>query len=221
MKKEELHNSYRKYLKQLILENVPGISFKKSPRANKPERICSESAEDHAIEVALQQNEVEKFKEIYNAAKIIRTELEKMNKWKFSGSFSDFTAPTQFSTLIRWIVFGPKCSTENMSKKNFIKKITDVVTQVVIQSFMSKRQVTYDPKTSVERDSMYSKMETPLNVCVGLYLHQTTRSKKFIDMFSSLNLSISYEKVIDIKKDVANAILEKRDENNAVFIPSC
>ena len=29
------------------------------------------------IEVALQQNEIEKFKEIYNAAKVIRTELEK------------------------------------------------------------------------------------------------------------------------------------------------
>ena len=68
---------------------------------------------------------------------------------------------------------------------------------------------------------MYSKIETPLNVGVGLYLHQTTRSKKVIDMFSGLNLRISYEKVIDIKKDVANAILEKRDENNGVLIPSC
>ena len=40
-------------------------------------------------------------------------------------------------------------------------------------------------------------------------------------MFSGLNLTISYEKVTDTKKDVANAILEKRDENNGVFIPSC
>ena len=68
---------------------------------------------------------------------------------------------------------------------------------------------------------MCSKIETPLNVGVGLYLHQTTRSKKLIDMFSGLNLSMSYEKVTDIKKDVANAIFEKRDESNGVFIPSC
>ena len=60
-----------------------------------------------------------------------------------------------------------------------------------------------------------------MNVDVGLYLHQTTRSKKLIDIFSGLNLSISYKKVIDIKKDVANAILEKRDENKGVFIPLC
>ena len=90
-----------------------------------------------------------------------------------------------------------------------------------MQSFMSKRQVTFEPKTSVERDSMYFKIETPLKVGEGLYLHQTTRSKKLINIFSGLNLSISYEKVIDIKKDVANAILEKRDENNGSFIPSC
>ena len=90
-----------------------------------------------------------------------------------------------------------------------------------MQSFVSKRRVTYKPKTSVERDSMYPKIETPLNVSVGLYLHQIPRSRKLIDMFSGLNLSISYEKVTDIKKDVANAILEKRDENNGLFIPSC
>ena len=100
--------------------------------------ICSKYAEDHTIEVRLQQNEVEKFKEVYNVAKIIKTELDKINKWKFSGLFSDFTASTQLFTLIQWIVFGPKCATENMSKKNFIKKIIDVVTEVVMQSFMNK-----------------------------------------------------------------------------------
>ena len=39
VKKEDLHNNYRKYLKQLMLENVPGVSFKKSPRAN--ENACT------------------------------------------------------------------------------------------------------------------------------------------------------------------------------------
>ena len=72
--------------------------------------------------MALQQNEVEKLKNINNAGKIIRTELEKMNKWKISESFSDFTAPIQLSTLIQRIGFSPKCATENMSKKNFIEK---------------------------------------------------------------------------------------------------
>ena len=33
-----------------------------------------------------------------------------------------------------------------------------------------------------------------------LYLHQTARNKKLIDMFDSLNLCINYDKVLDIKK---------------------
>ena len=83
-------------------------------------------------------------------------------------------------TLIRWIVFGPKCGTENMPEKKFIKKISDIVTHVVMQNFMSKRQVNYEQKSLHERDSMYSKCETPLNVGVGLYLHQTSRSKNVL-----------------------------------------
>ena len=80
VKEKDLHKSYRKYLKQLIIENIPGVSFNKSLRKFEPDRISSESAEDHAIEMALQQSEAENFKELYNAAKIIRTELEKNNK---------------------------------------------------------------------------------------------------------------------------------------------
>lgn len=52
-------------------------------------------------------------------------------------------------------------------------------------------------------------------------MHQTTRSKKLISMFGRLNLCINYDKVLDVKKDVTNAILEKCSENNGVFILTC
>ena len=92
--------------------------FKKTPRANKPERICSKSAEDHAIKVGLQQSEGKNFEEIDNTARrIVRSELEKINKWKFSRSFSVFTTSTQLSTLIQWVFCGPKCATKDMPKK--------------------------------------------------------------------------------------------------------
>ena len=40
-------------------------------------------------------------------------------------------------------------------------------------------------------------------------------------MSDNLNLCINYDKVLDTKKDVANAILGKRSENNGVCIPFC
>ena len=223
LKEDELGKSYKKYLRQLMIENIDNITFIKSPRLNEPDRICSTSTDNHALDMALQQSEAEKFKEIYNAAIIIRTELEKMEKWKFTGSFKDFKAPIQLSTLIRWIIYGPTVSLETKTdeKRNSIMKVVDVVTQVVTQSFHSKRQVTYKSKSDNERSSMYSKIETPLSVGVGLYLHQTSRSKKLIDTFSDLNLSATYDKLMNIKRDVAAAILSQRDAQNGVFIPSC
>ena len=56
---------------------------------------------------------------------------------------------------------------------------------------------------------------------IGLYLHHTTGSKKLVDLFDNLNLWINYDKVLDIKKDAGNVILEKSTENSGVFIPSC
>ena len=84
-----------------------------------------------------------------------------------------------------------------------------------MQCAKSERQVSYQPVS--DNCPMYSKRETPLNVGLGLYFHQVTRSKKLIDMISDLNLSINYGKVREIKKDVARSIVERRD---GVFIPS-
>ena len=86
-----------------------------------------------------------------------------------------------------------------------------VVAQVVMQCVKSERQVNYQPVS--DNCPMYSKRETPL----GLYFHQVTRSKKLIDMMSDLNLSINYGKVMEIKKDVAKSIVERREENNGVL----
>ena len=71
-----MKNSYKKYLRQLILENVENISFKKLPRVNEPDQICSETAEEHALDAAIKQSEAEYFGDIFKAAKIIRKGLE-------------------------------------------------------------------------------------------------------------------------------------------------
>ena len=47
---------------------------------------------------------------------------------------------------------------------------------MIYQSFKTRRQVNYEPKTETSR-VMTSNIETPLNVGLGLYFHQTTRSK--------------------------------------------
>ena len=46
-----MKKSYKKYLRQLILENVENVSFKKLQRVNEPDRICSETEEEHVNKV--------------------------------------------------------------------------------------------------------------------------------------------------------------------------
>ena len=141
-----------------------------------------------------------------------------MAKWNFQVSFSDFNSLVLLSTLLRWIIFGKfkfKYS-EDKARQRFVKMTAAVMTQAVTQSFMTKLQATYKPQSS-DDSFVYSKIESLLNVGIGLCLHQTTRSEKPNDMFDSLNLCINYDKVLDIKKDINNAILKKGSENNGVF----
>ena len=59
-----------------------------------------------------------------------------------------------------------------------------------------------------------------MNVGVGLYVYHSARSKKLVNFLSDLNVSISYDKVIDIKKDIAANIMEKSKEVDGVFVSS-
>ena len=46
---------------------------------------------------------------------------------------------------------------------------------------------------------MSSVIETPLNVGLGMVVHQKTRSKELVETLADLNLPINYDKVINIK----------------------
>ena len=54
---------------------------------------------------------------------------------------------------------------------------------------------------------------------VGLYVYQSARSKKLVKSLSDLSVSVCYDKVIDIKKDIAANIIEKSKEHDNVFVP--
>ena len=49
---------------------------------------------------------VDNMDKIWDTAKIIRNELLKREKWKFTGSFDDFSLPPLLSTLVKWILIG-------------------------------------------------------------------------------------------------------------------
>ena len=90
---------------------------------------------------------------------------------------------------------------------------------MIIQLFKTRRQVNYQAVEESNR-GMYQNIETPLSVGLGLYIHQRTRSKELLDMFSEMNLSISSKKVACIKRDIETAVREKVHDSDGIFIPS-
>lgn len=122
LNQEYQQKSHKKYLKQLIIENIDDVKFIKSPCDNEPGKIHSKSAGDHSLDMTMQQCAAQNCNDIFNAAKIIRHELETMAKWSFQGSFSNSSSLVQLSTFLRQIIFGPLNAPENKARQRFIKK---------------------------------------------------------------------------------------------------
>ena len=90
---------------------------------------------------------------------MIRKELEKHERWKFTGSLDGIKIPVELSTLICWIVFGPNVALENQPKTR-LSKTSSIVSQIMVQSFKSKRQVRYEPNEDCNH-GLYNTIETP------------------------------------------------------------
>lgn len=98
--------NYKRYLKQLLLENVPGVKFVRPHARNQSERICSYYSHSSAIEKSF-QNSYDDYNNIFHASKIIRNEIKEQEKWQFNGSYDGFTITKSLELLLRWIIGGP------------------------------------------------------------------------------------------------------------------
>ena len=157
-------------------------------------------------------------KMMWDVAKIIRKDILK-DKWKFNGDLNNFTAPQLLSTFLKWVLIGAKNRNSEGTNTCKVESEMAVITQLIMQSVKTPRQASYESTNA--NCNTYLRIETPLSVCVGLYFFHATRSKKLIKFFSNLNISINYDnydKVIGIKQDISNSIIEKCKENNGVFL---
>ena len=170
----DIKDNYKIYLNKLIQSNIFNAKFIKNKNPSKPEHICSTDTNVEAFDRAMKKPE--NINDILHVVKIIRKELTEHTRWKFKGTFQTFTLPPLVNKLVQWILIGPRENIQKMSRRDSAENVTPIVTQMIYQSFKTRRQVNYEPKTNTSR-VMTSNIETPLNVGLGLYLHQKTRSK--------------------------------------------
>ena len=57
------------------------------------------------------------------------------------------------------------------------------------------------------------------NTIEFIYIHQKTRCRELINILSDLNISTDYDKLLNIKSQLADTVLTEINSNDGVFIP--
>ena len=144
-KHSDIGINYKRYLEQLIIENIPDIEFIKPTHQNESEKLC-DTQKKHAIVDSALENVSDDLHHIFEAAKAVRKDLLTHTPWIFTGSFEDYVVPDMLSTLIKWIVVGQVTGIETTSRKGQVDRTVKTLTQIVSQAVKSNRQMSYKPK---------------------------------------------------------------------------
>lgn len=204
--------NYKKYLKRLLEENIPDIVFSRPPSRTQAERVCSSTICGDAVNKSY-SNSSEEYSALFEAAKLVRRKILVQEKWQFTGDFSGFSIPQELKLLLHWIITGPRTTIDTgFKKKAEVEKSVNVLSEIVMNSVKTNRQVN-------TQGTFRQIVETPFTVGLGMHVHKTTRSKTLVDMLSSFNLSISYDKILQFETLLANAVVKETESHNGVFVP--
>ena len=146
---DDIKDSCKRYLKKLIQSNIFKPKLIKNKNPSKPEHICSTDTTAEAFCIAMEK--VKNVNDIFHVAKIIKKELTEHTGWKFKGTYQTFTLPPLLNKLVQWIVIGPRENIQNISRRDSAENVTSIVTQMIYQSFKTRRQVNYERKTETSR----------------------------------------------------------------------
>ena len=135
-------------------------------------------------------------------AKLVRSEIFQGNEsFKFDGKFPLYcqkdSVPYNLNLLISMILYGPNLSDE----ENYINSQSCLTLSQLIM-FNSKRRQT-NPEIGSTRHSAIR--EPPLTLYIGLNVHSLVQSKRLIEQLYSLGISISYDRVMQIEKEMSDS----------------
>ena len=145
----------------------------------------------------------------------LRKEIGKLSN-KFNGSFSNFSqfssVPLPLLHLISMLING-FCPTDN----NFTQESLSIA-QIIMWNFRKSGNKKADGQL-VKRCYHEKTRETPMMIYIGLKIYSTSRSRNLIDMLFNLGLCISYDRVLEITKNIYENLREAY-ENNKFFFPN-
>ena len=151
---------------------------------------------------------------LVKAAAIVRNDIFNHDHFKFSGSFplkcQEDSLPLSLKSLVSLILNGPNLKDQDRHES----QVCLTISQLLLYN-VKKRPSKLDakPRHTLQR-------EPPIPVYIGLNIHQVTRSKKLIQQFYQMGISISYDRVMELEEWFATAICERFGEDGVVA-PAC
>lgn len=115
-----------------------------------------------------------------DVARILRKQILKSGHWEFSGSvdsdnLNETHVPNELYSFFRWLITGPRSTTNNEEKTARVDRQAINLAQSTMYACMSTKQV------SSTNESVRHSREWPLQVAIGLTVHQSVRSRKLIE----------------------------------------
>ena len=212
---EQYDFHHKRYLKDLIRENLPNVEFVKSVRKNESEKVILSGSVSQAVEFATTQNT--SVDTLACLAYSLRKEILGKRDWKFNGDLSNFENPPMLQFFLNQLLFGPHVRTVTGSRDVEVEKTVDVACQFLVQNTRSDRQMKYKPKTDVgfRREGI----ETPLSIGLPISVHSRVRDKSLMTNLHTLYLGSDYRHILNIEKRIEHAVLQRMQDTGGYCLP--
>ena len=104
---EKLDTTYKKYLKDLISENIENVLFVKYTQETKAEQFIADTTQSENISQVTENFPTERdLKAMWNVANEIRKTLLG-SKWKFEGDMNNYETSDLLQTFLKWVLLRP------------------------------------------------------------------------------------------------------------------
>ena len=100
---DKLCATYKKYLKDLISENIENVVFVKHTQKNKAEQLIAGTTQSETISQVSENFSTERdLKGMWNVANVIQKTLLG-SKWKFEGDMNNYEIPNLLQTFLKCV----------------------------------------------------------------------------------------------------------------------
>ena len=204
----------KKYIKELLMLQIPEIQFVSSTRKNESQLVSLASHVSQAME--FKSSHSSPIEAMASVADMLRQEAMAYRSWKFENGFDNFKCPPMLQFFLSQFLFG-RFSEAVTGKRDAERQNTiSISCQFLLQNIRTDRQVRHLSKAN---EGFRSKIETPLNIGLPLVVHTNSREKSLVDQLHDIGIGRNYQQILDLEKRAEYAVLKRMQKYGNFCLP--